>query len=119
MNSNSFQIKGWSITIASALLAIYATTKYEYLLVVGCLPTAMFWILDAYYLQQERKFRGIYNDVAGISAQPRETILFELRPDLYIDGKYTLRSSFTSITIINLYLSIIILFASIFIYSQY
>jgi hypothetical protein len=24
------------------------------------------WILGAYYLQRERKFRGIYNDVAGL-----------------------------------------------------
>ena len=27
MNTNSFQIKGWSIVVVSALLAIYASTK--------------------------------------------------------------------------------------------
>ena len=30
MNTNSFQIKGWTVTIVSAVLAIYASTKNYY-----------------------------------------------------------------------------------------
>ena len=30
MNTNSFQIKGWSIVIVSALMAIYASTQNNY-----------------------------------------------------------------------------------------
>ena len=67
MNTNSFQIKGWSIVIASALLAIYASTKDNYFFLVAVFPTLIFWFLDAYYLNQERKFRGLYNDVAGVT----------------------------------------------------
>ena len=66
MNTNSFQIKGMAITIVSALMAIYATTTNVSFVFLGIVPTLLFWFLDAYYLQQERKFRGIYNNVAGL-----------------------------------------------------
>jgi len=72
MNANSFQIKGWSIVIASALLAIYASTKDNYFFLVAMFPTLIFWFLDTYYLTQERKFRGLYDDVAGVSDNPRQ-----------------------------------------------
>jgi len=35
MNTNSFQIKGWCIVIASALLAIFASTKDNYFFLVA------------------------------------------------------------------------------------
>ena len=67
MNSNSFAIKGWAITIISALLALYASSSNETYVLVAIVPTILFWFLDAYYLQQERKFRGIYNDIVNNS----------------------------------------------------
>jgi len=119
MNSNSFQIKGWAITIVSALLAIYASTKNNYFIVVGVFPILIFWLLDSYYLMQERKFRGLYNDVAGISADPKEIKLFEMRPDLYVGGKYSFWSSFSSVTILKMYLSITLILVFLFVYFQY
>ena len=64
MNTNSFLIKGWSITLVSALLALYASNKHVAYIFIAIIPTIIFWFLDSYYLQQERKFRGLYNDVA-------------------------------------------------------
>ena len=63
MNSNSFQIKEWMITIVSALLALYASSDNVTYIFVAFVPTLLFWYLDAFYLQQERKFRELYNDV--------------------------------------------------------
>lgn len=60
MNTNSFQIKGMTITIVSALLAIYASTTNVVFVFLSIAPTLLFWFLDSYYLQQERKFRGVY-----------------------------------------------------------
>ena len=74
MNANSFQIKGWTVTIVSALLAIFASTKNHYFILTGIFPNIVFWFLDSYYLQQERKFRGLYNDVADISDNPKHLI---------------------------------------------
>ena len=67
MNQNSFQIKGWMITLVSALLALYASSEKVVYILIAIVPAIVFWLLDAYYLQQERRFRGVYNDVAGLS----------------------------------------------------
>ncbi len=114
MNTNSFQIKGWTITIVSALLAIYASTKNCYFVLSAIFPSVIFWFLDSYYLTQERKFRGIYNDVAGISENPKQTKMFEMRPDLYTGGDFSYYSVFCSPTIFRFYFSIILVLGFIF-----
>ena len=70
MNQCSFQMKGWMLTIVSALLALYAASisvetgqGNNIFIIIAILPTVLFWYLDSYYLQQEKKFRGVYNDV--------------------------------------------------------
>jgi len=118
MNANSFQIKGWTITIVAALLAIYASTKNEYFVLVSLFPIIVFWFLDSYYLMQERKFRGLYNDVAGVSEDPKTIKLFEMRPDLYVGGKYTFFDVFTSQTILKTYLPMALLISGIFLYLK-
>ncbi len=119
MNTNSFQIKGWSIVILSALLAIFASTKNNYFFLAAAFPTLIFWFLDAYYLNQERKFRGLYNDVAGVSENPIDIKLFAMRPDLYVGGKYSYWSTFFSITILKMYLAMIVSLIGIFIYFEF
>jgi len=119
MNTNSFQIKAWAITIVSATLALYASTKNECFILVGVFPSLIFWFLDAYYLTQERKFRGLYNDVAGVSEKPFDLKPFAMRPDLYTSErckKYSYWNVFRSTTIWKLYFSVIIMLISIFIY---
>ena len=63
--NNSFLIKGWSMTIlAAAVLFITKTQDQQnYIILCFLLPIIGFWILDGYFLWQERIFRGIYNDV--------------------------------------------------------
>lgn len=119
MNTNSFQIKGWAVTITSALLAIFAAKSNPYFIATAILPVFIFWFLDSYYLTQERKFRGLYNDVAGISDNPKEIKLFEMRPDLYVGGKYSFWDVFTSTTIWKLYLPIIIILSGLFVYFKF
>jgi len=111
MNTNSFQIKGMAITIVSALLAIYAANTEVIFIFLGILPTLFFWFLDSYYLQQERKFRGVYNDVTGLK-NIIEVKLYEMPIQKYtkkIDKQYSFCYVFFSETIILLYFSIIII----------
>ena len=63
--NNSFLIKSWSMTIISAaILFISRNRNYsEYIILSFLIPVLGFWILDGYFLWQERIFRGIYNDV--------------------------------------------------------
>ncbi len=115
MNTNSFQIKGWTVALVSALLAIFASTKNDYFVLAALFPTLVLWFLDAYYLSQERKFRGLYDDVAGISEKPKTIKPFAMRPNLYTGGKYSYWSSFSSETVGRLYLSISVGLAALFV----
>jgi len=114
MNTNSFQMKGWMVTIVSAILALYASTKNHYFVLVAIFPTVIFWFLDTYYLWQERKFRGLYNDVAGLAKAPQNIELFAMRPDLYIGGNYSYRDVFGSVTILTLYFPVIVILLGIY-----
>ena len=110
MNRNSFQIKGWLITIVSALLALYADKNNVIYIFIAIAPTILFWALDTYYLQQERKFRGIYNDVAGLNDELSRVEIrdFEMPLQKYTCCKYCYFKVLTSITIAPLYGSILI-----------
>ena len=65
MGSNSFLIKGWSITAIGGLITLYvAKVKYSWsydLLWIALGICLMFWISDAYYLQKERQYRKLYD----------------------------------------------------------
>lgn len=108
MGSNSFQMKGWMITIVSALLALYSGSSNKSFLLFAILPTLLFWYLDSYYLQQERKFRGLYNDVAKVPENPKEIKPFAMPLNLYTGGKYSLWDVFTSETVLPLYAFVIV-----------
>ncbi|MGA7979894.1 MAG: hypothetical protein WCA32_06665 [Chromatiaceae bacterium] len=58
---NSFALKGWSVTLVSALLALAARDADTRLVAVALLPALTFWGLDGYFLAQERLFRGLYD----------------------------------------------------------
>jgi len=118
MNTNSFQIKGLAITIVAAILAVYAATQKLDFILIAIFPPIIFWILDTYYLQMERKFRGLYNDVAGVTDNPKQIKLFEMRPDLYSRKKYNYFCVLFSKTIWPVYLPIIALLIGIFIYLK-
>ncbi|MFE2064237.1 hypothetical protein ACFXDH_17830 [Streptomyces sp. NPDC059467] len=63
LSNNSFMIKGWMMTLTSAFLG-FAITQQEWEFAISALaPILGFWSLDAYFLQQERMFRALYNEV--------------------------------------------------------
>jgi hypothetical protein len=107
MNSNSFQMKSWMLVLVTALLGSFANTGNKNFVLLALLPTLIFWGLDTYYLQLERKFRGIYNDVTGLSKEPKEIKLFAMPINLYEGGKYSFGDVFLSVTILPLYLLVI------------
>ena len=68
MANNSFLLKGWSVTLVSALLALAAANSDRRFVFVAVLPLLMFWLLDAYFLRQERLFRKLYDKVRKLDA---------------------------------------------------
>ncbi len=63
MAGNSFLLKGWSVTLVAALFALAAKDANKNYVNVAFIPVVIFWILDAYYLYEERLFRGVYDRV--------------------------------------------------------
>jgi len=57
MASNSFLIKGWTVTLVVASLLITGTSYHHY---VAFLPWLIFWYYDAYFLRMEKLYRKLY-----------------------------------------------------------
>lgn len=63
MDGNLFFLRGWTITLISALLALLIKgSSPDYVFIIYFL-VIIFWILDGYFLSQERLFRDLYNHV--------------------------------------------------------
>ena len=95
MNINSFLLRGWSVTLVAALFAFAAKdTNIEYVLITY-ISTPLFWILDGYYLSQERKYRDLYNSIRN----KKETdIDFDMNATIMNNNKNSWLSSLFSIT---------------------
>lgn len=63
MAGNSFLLKGWCVTLVSALLALASKDSNTKFILVAYFPVMMFWILDSYFLWQERLFRKLYDKI--------------------------------------------------------
>jgi hypothetical protein len=64
MASNSFFLKGWAVTLIVGILAFAnikdMDSKY---IIIALIPTITFWLLDGFYLHQEKLFRELYDDI--------------------------------------------------------
>jgi len=86
---NSFAVRGWSVTVVSAVFAV-AVTQDEApraTVLVALAPTLIFWAMDAYYLWQERLFRALYADAARRArdaASEPDVQLFDLNTGPYL-----------------------------------
>lgn len=79
MGNNGFLLKGWGLTIATAMLALAVESQRFGLLLAGLGPIVVFWGLDAFFLYTETKYRKLYEAVASIS--PDQPVDFNLNPD--------------------------------------
>ena len=77
---NSFLLKGWTITIVAALLTF--TPKDGALKPIFTVYALIFvfWVLDSYYLWQERLFRALYNHVRKLK---EEKINFDMNANRF------------------------------------
>lgn len=64
MAKNSFQLKGWAMTLVAAMIALSAKDANQKFILFAFIPVVSFWGLDAFYLQQERKYRQLYKNVS-------------------------------------------------------
>jgi len=57
MASNSFMIKGWTITLVVVTLLLKGA---NYQVWIAFIPLLVFWFLDAYFLWQEKMYRELF-----------------------------------------------------------
>jgi hypothetical protein len=67
MANNSFLLKGWSVILVSALFALAAKDSNKLYIYLAYLPVVAFWILDGYFLWQERVYRKLYDKVRKLA----------------------------------------------------
>lgn len=106
MASNSFMLKGWCITIVSALIALSIKESDYRLYLAAFIPTIIFWILDSYYLWLEKVFRNLYKDV---SKKEEAEIDFLFPINDYKHWKDFIKTIFWNITTTGFYPSILLL----------
>ena len=73
MASNSFLLKGWCLTLVTALIALSLNDSNKCYILATYFPIVAFWVLDGYFLSQERLFRDLYDFVRSLDD---ETINF-------------------------------------------
>lgn len=63
MAGSLFFLRGWTITLISALFAVFVKSDNSQYMFIVYFLIVTFWILDGYFLSQERLFRALYNHV--------------------------------------------------------
>lgn len=83
MAGNLFFLRGWSITLITGVLAL-STAKGQYsgYVLLAYFLLLIFWILDGYFLSQERQFRCLYDDVRSFN---EKDIDFSMSREKYKD----------------------------------
>lgn len=106
MASNSFILKGWSITLTSAIIGFALTSSNSKLIYLAFVPTIVFWGLDAYYLRQEKLFRELYN---AVTKNNKKIPSFSLNTDLIKDKVSNWFCVAWSINLLSVHLAIVLL----------
>ena len=100
MNVNSFFLRGWSVTLVAALFALAAKDFNVKYVLITYVSTPLFWVLDGYYLSQERKYRDLYNKIRQTS---ESDIDFNMNTKIMDSTKNSWLRSIFSITQIIFY----------------
>lgn len=100
----SFLIKGWYITLVSALIALAVKADESKLIIISSIPIIIFWILDGFFLYQERLYRSLYDE---IRTKKEEQIDFCMNATSFEKKRNTWVCSMFSKTLNILYVSLI------------
>ena len=97
LSHNSFLLKGWSVVLISAFFALAANNTKVFFIYLAYFPAISFWVLDGYFLQQERLFRELYDYVRGLE---EDKIDFSMNTRIVKDKVESWRRIVFSITLL-------------------
>ena len=104
MAGNCFMLKGWAITLVAALFALSAKDANHSYIFIAYFPVVIFWILNGYFLSQERLFRDLYDHVRKLE---ESKIDFSMDTDPLKNIKNSWARSIFSKTLSIFYLSLV------------
>ena len=116
LGSNSFWVKSWSMTIIVAAMVLIAKPDMQnsYFVLVLIIPALGFWILDGYFLWQERLFRKVYGEIRVQSDTD-----FEMNPMKHRnEPKCSWLSAIFSLTLVIFYIVEIVFIIGVFVIIQ-
>lgn len=99
MANNSFLVKGWALGVFAGVTAITKGDNLNNTILFVCttiVPFVCFWILDAFFLQTEKKYRIMYAERLEKRKQEDDSNLYELDPSNYkVEGIFKVMWSIT------------------------
>lgn len=112
MASNSFMIKGWTITLVVATLLLKNDNNK---VMIAYIPLIVFWYLDSYFLRQERMYRKLYNWVIENRLKTDEHLL-NMNAYRFSSEVNSIGRIMISRTLLSFYGSLFLLLTSFIIY---
>ncbi|MES2773884.1 MAG: hypothetical protein V4722_06850 [Bacteroidota bacterium] len=107
MAANSFLIRGWYITVLSAIIVVTRNNFIEHFAVsywVIIVVPILFWFLDSYYLGQESLYRKLYSWVIKERLQGNQNFLYDLNAKKRFGGQFKpILKAFFSPTLLAFY----------------
>ncbi|WP_406360146.1 hypothetical protein OH782_28755 [Streptomyces sp. NBC_01544] len=107
LGNGSFLIKGWTLTAGGIFFGLLAKDLSWKVALTGFIPIVGFWLLDSYYLRQERLFRKLYDAVRapGSTIEP-----FAMSVHVYhtavpwrsVITSHTMRNFYGTLLLVNL-----------------
>jgi len=115
MAQNSFALKGWVVTLISGIFLLATKDANSLFFLIAYVPIFLFWIIDSYYLQLERKFRKKYDLIRKLTIETD----FDMKLDnSHWFDKTTLCQTLMSFTEVGFYIPTAIIVAILAILSK-
>ncbi len=111
MSTNSFIVKGWTVTLISALFVFAQKDSNTTYAILTYIAVPIFWYLNAFFLLQERRYRSLYNDVRLID---ENSIDFSMDAKRYNSGRNTIIECLKAKTIWPIYCLMLLIPLGIF-----
>lgn len=108
---NLLFLRGWTITLIAGLFALFTKDANHNYIFIVYFPVIIFWILDGYFLSQERLFRALYDHVRKLS---EKEIDFSMDTSVYKkDERNTWLNAMFSKTLLHFYIPLILIMLAI------
>lgn len=120
--NNSFLLKGWTVTLIIAVLALtkdtLVTENVIYFSLILLLPLFVFWYLDAFFLHKEKCYLELYNWVI-VNRPTSDEYKYDLNYKRFIDKVDSIFKVMMTPTIGIFYGTIILILNGIVVYNLF